>query len=108
MIRDTSLVTNMDVKNTPNTKKSESAVICFKRDARPTTGFSTFSFLNPSSTHSIISSVPKVRQSISSISFSVGGVITMAMIAAKTDTVSMGSFFRNSSAFFIFLLPFAG
>ena len=66
------------------------------------------SFLNPSSTHSIMSSVPRVRQSISWISFSVGGVMIMATIAAKTDIVSMGSFFRNSSAFFIFLLPFTG
>ena len=30
----------------------------------------------------------------------------MAMIAAKTDIDSMGSFFRNNSAFFILLLPF--
>ena len=95
MISDTSLVTNMDVKNTPNTRNRDRVVIRFIREARRTTGSSTFSRLKPSRTHSIISRVPRVRQSMSRISCGVGGVTTRAIAAASTDRVSISSFFRN-------------
>ena len=62
-------------------------------------GRKMFSFLKPSSTVSIINSVPSVRQSISDSSSHDGGVIISAATAAKTDTVSIGSLFKNDSTF---------
>ena len=101
MIRDTSLVTNMDEKNTPKIRNRESAVIFSNREARRIRGFKTCSCLNPSRTQSIIRRVPSVRQSISDRSLTVGGVRIMAMTAAVTDTTSMGSLLRNEKIRFI-------
>ena len=42
-----------------------------------------------------------MRQSISVNSFHDGGVIINAAIAAETDTVSIGSLFKNDNTFFI-------
>ncbi len=100
MISDTSLVTNMDVKKTPNIRKRERATIVFNLEASPMTGRRTFSFLNPSRTQSIIRSMPRVCQSMSFISPHVGGVIKSEMIAAMTARVSINSFFKNPSIFF--------
>ena len=94
MISDTSLVTNMEEKNTPKTRKSDSEVIRFSRPARLTRGRRRFSCLKPSSTQSIISSVPSVCQSMSRTSCGEGGVMIRAMAAASRDRVSIISFFR--------------
>ena len=59
------------------------------------------SFLKPSRTVSIIKSVASVCQSISRMSAGVGGVISIAAIAAMTETVSMGSFFNREIILFI-------
>ena len=64
MIRETSLVTNMDVKNTLKTKKNVSAIIepsllVFRRS-----GENMFSFLKPSSVLRSMKSVARVFQSI--------------------------------------------
>ena len=94
MISETSLVTNMDVKKTPKTRNSVSVVIRFIRAARRISGRKIFSFLKPSSTHSIISRVPSVRQSISRSSRSDGGVMIKATTAASSDSVSIISFLK--------------
>ena len=106
-MRDTSLVTNMEEKNTPKTRNRERTDIRFRLDARDTRGRKTFSRLNPSSTLSIMNSVPKVRQSMSARSRFVGGVMTSATAAASSDTASMGSFFRRDRTFFMTVdIPF--
>ena len=101
MIRDTSFVTNIDVKKTPKIRKSERAVIVFSFEASPTTGLKTFSFLKPSKTQSIISSIPRVCQSIFDMSSLSGGVINKEMTAASTASVSISSFLRKLSIFFM-------
>ena len=101
IISETSLVTNMEVKNTPKIKNSESAVMRLSPEAKRTMGISTFSCLKPSSTQSIISRVPRVCQSMSRSSCVLGGVMNSAAIAAAADTVSMSSFLRNPVIVFI-------
>ena len=108
MISDTSLVTNMEQKKTPKIRNREREVIRFRLDARPTRGRRTFSCLNPSRTHSIIRRVPRVCQSISSISCAEGGVMMRAIPAARRDNVSISSFFRKLNIFFIRFCPFRG
>ena len=98
MMSETSFVTNIDEKKTPKMRKSERDVMCLKCAARRTTGASTFSRLKPSSTVSIIRSVPSVRQSIDEMSRADGGVITSETMAASTESVSMGSLFKYSRA----------
>ena len=41
----------------------------------------------------LIRSIAVIADAFNNLSDGAGGVITIAMIAAKTDTVSMGSFF---------------
>ena len=101
MISETSLVTNMDVKKTPKTRKRVRVVMRCIREARRISGRKMFSFLNPSSTHSIIRSVPRVRQSISLSRRSEGGVMIMAAAAASSDRVSIISRLKKPSTFFI-------
>ena len=91
-ISETSLVTNMEEKNTPNTKKSESPAIVPMRPVRRRSGRNTFSCLNPSKTVSIINSVPSVRQSMAESNAFDGGVINKESAAASSATGSMGSF----------------
>ena len=99
MMRDTSLVTNIEEKNTPKMRNKLRVVIRLRSAARATRGRNTFSRLNPSSTHSIMRSVPSVRQSMSVSRCFVGGVMIRATAAASNDTVSMGSFFKNPRTF---------
>ena len=105
MIRETSLVTIMEVKKTPKTRNRVRVVIRFIRAARQIRGRKMFSFLNPSRTHSIISSVPSVRQSISPSSRAEGGVMIIAATAASKDRVNIISRFKNPKIFFINPLP---
>ena len=91
-ISETSLVTNMDVKNTPNTRNSDSPAMVPMRPVRRSTGRNTFSCLNPSSTVSIMNSVPSVRQSMAESRAFDGGVISRESAAASSATGSMGSF----------------
>ena len=104
MISETSLVTNIEEKNTENTRNSDSPAMERMLPASPSSGRKMFSFLKPSSTVSIINSVPSVRQSISDSSSHDGGVIISAAIAARTDTVSIGSLFKNDNTFIFFTL----
>ena len=106
IISETSFVTNIDVKNTPNIRNSEILVIFLSFDASDTTGRRTFSCLKPSSTQSIISSVASVRQSMSLSSRLLGGVMNIAATAAAADIVSISSFFRNALTLFIFIIFF--
>ena len=97
MIRDTSLVTNMDVKNTPKIRNRERVSMVEKRALSMIRGLKIFSCLKPSSTQSIMSSVPRVLQSTADKSAGEGGVIKSDITAASSDTVSIASFFRNST-----------
>ena len=106
MISDTSLVTNMEQKKTPKIRNRDREVIRFRLEASPTRGRRTFSCLNPSRTHSIIRSVPRVCQSISRISCAEGGVMISAIPAARRDSVSISSFFRKLRILFITFIPF--
>ena len=99
MIRETSLVTNMDVKNTLKTKKNVSAIIepsllVFRRS-----GENMFSFLKPSSVLRSMKSVARVFQSIDERRFFDGGVMNNDAIAAMRATESMSSFLKNASVF---------
>ena len=105
MISDTSLVTNMELKNTPKIRKRERLVIRFSPPASRTRGRRTFSCLKPSSTQSIIKRVPRVRQSMSFSSRAEGGVISRAIPAASSERVSISSFFKNPSSCFITVSP---
>ena len=100
------MVTNMEVKKTPKTRKSVRVVMRFMRPARRISGRKMFSFLKPSRTQSIISSVPRVRQSISRSSRCDGGVMIMAASAARRDRVSIISFLKKASIFFMSKFPF--
>ena len=102
IIKDTSFVTNIDVKKTPKIKNSESVAIVLNFLLKLITGSKIFSCLKPSRTHNIIKRVPSVCQSISFISAFVGGVINKETTAASTATVSIISFFKNSNTFFIY------
>lgn len=101
IISETSFVTNIEVKNTPKIRNSESAVVVPSPDARFSTGRRTFSFLKPSRMQSIIKRVPRVRQSIPARKSALGGVIISPAAAARSDTVSIKSFFKKSRAFFM-------
>ena len=101
MIRETSLVTNMEEKKTPKIRNREREAMRFRLPARLTSGRRTFSCLKPSSTHSIIRSVPRVRQSMFPTSSAEGGVMTIATAAASRDRVSIISFFRKPRTRFI-------
>ena len=93
-IRDTSFVTNMEEKKTPNTRKRDSPATVPIRPVSLSSGRKTFSCLNPSKTVSIMNSVPRVRQSIFSSSAADGGVMISEIRAASAATGSMGSFLR--------------
>jgi hypothetical protein len=95
MISETSLVTNMDVKNTPNIRKKLSDTMLLKRELKRIRGKKRSSCLKPSNTVSIIKRVPRVCQSILDKSVLSGGVINNEMTAAASATGSMGSFFMN-------------
>ena len=99
MISDTSLVTNMELKNTPKIRKSESPAMDLKLAASLISGLKSFSCLKPSSTVSIIKRVPSVCQSIFWIRSGVGGVMNSDMRAAASDTSSIGSFFITAFIF---------
>ena len=105
MMSETSLVTNIDVKNTPKTRNSESAVIFPRRAANAAIGRSTFSRLKPSSTHSIIKSVPSVRQSISRRRLGVSGVMISEAAAASRESASIFSRIRKENSFFMGIHP---
>ena len=102
MISETSLVTNIDVKKTPNTRKSESDAMLLKRVLNLMMGLKMLSFLKPSRTVSIMNRVPRVRQSMLRMSVALGLVMTKDARAAMTESVSIISFLRNSRIFFIF------
>jgi hypothetical protein len=95
------LVTNIEVKKTPKIRKSDRDVIRLSREATPASGRSTFSRLKPSSTQSIIRSVPRVRQSMSRSRAFVGGVMISAAAAASRESVSISSFFRKAVTCFM-------
>ena len=97
MISDTSLVTNIDVKNTPKTRNSDRPTMVCIRRVSWISGRKMFSCLNPSSTVSIIKSVASVRQSMSDHSRTLGGVMNSAMTAAASDTNSMASLLTSPS-----------
>ena len=101
IIKETSFVTNIEVKNTPKIKNSESAVIVLKPAPSRMSGRKMFSFLKPSSTVSIIKSVPSVCQSIDFNNAAEGGVIKSDITAAITATKGMGSFFISEIIFFM-------
>ena len=94
MIKLTSFVTNIDEKNTPNTRNRDRPAIVRIRPVRRSSGRNTFSCLNPSRTVSIIKSVPSVRQSIAFSRAFDGGVMSRETSAASTATGSIGSFLR--------------
>ena len=100
MISDTSLVTNMDEKNTQQIRKNDSPLMVVKRPAKRMKGRKMFSCLKPSSTVSIMNSVPRVRQSMEEMSERSGGVMKNDITAARTARVSIISFFRKSMIFF--------
>ena len=91
----------MEEKKTPKTRNRDREAIRFRPPARLTRGRRRFSCLKPSRTHSIIRSVPRVRQSISRSSRGEGGVMTSAASAASRDSVSIISFFRKERIRFI-------
>ena len=100
MMSDTSFVTNIEVKNTPNTKNSPSPTADFILPARRIIGLKIFSFLNPSSTVSIKKSVPRVRQSISPSRLTLGRTTHTTMRAATTATHTIASRFTVSKKSF--------
>jgi hypothetical protein len=105
MMSDTSFVTNMDVKNTPNIKNSDSLGIVLNLEASLTIGSNTFSRLKPSNTRSIINNTPKVRQSRFLNNSTDGGVINREMIAAISEIESIISFFIMLIMVFKKILP---
>ena len=102
MMRDTSLVTNMEEKNTPNTRNRDRGAIRSIFALRDTKGRSRFSCLKPSSTVSIMKRVPRVRQSTARSREASGGVMKRETAAASRDTVSISSFFRKRRIGFIY------
>ena len=102
IIRDTSLVTNMELKKTPNIRKSESPAMDLKFALSFIRGLNSFSCLKPSKTVSIINRMPSVLQSMEESSAFDGGVNSSDTAAATTATGSIGSFFKNIISFFIF------
>ena len=101
MISETSLVTNMDVKKTPKTRKRDSPVMLLKRVLNLIMGLKMFSFLKPSRTVSIMNRVPKVRQSMFRTSAMLGFVISIDTRAAIIASVSIISFLKNCRIFFM-------
>ena len=92
----------MDVKKTPNTRKSESDAMLLKRVLNLMMGLKMLSFLKPSRTVSIMNRVPRVRQSMLRMSVALGLVMTKDARAAMTESVSIISFLKKSRIFFIF------
>ena len=101
MMSDTSLVTNIEVKNTPNMRKSERLAIVENPELSLRRGRNRSSCLKPSRTVSIMKSIPRVCQSMAKIRFLDGGVMKSDMTAARSDTGSIGSFLISNSNFFI-------
>ena len=101
IISDTSLVTNIDVKKTPKTRKRERVTMVVSPEPSLRSGLNRFSCLKPSSTVSIMKSIPRVCQSIAVSSSFVGGVMSSDISAASSDTGSIGSFFMSCNNFFI-------
>ena len=101
MMSDTSLVTNMEEKNTPKTRNSDKPAMVLILRVRRMTGRKMFSRLKPSSTVSIMKSVASVFQSISVSRRALGGVIISAATAAVRETSSMTSFLAISRARFM-------
>ena len=101
MMRDTSLVTNMLEKNTPNTRKKLSPNMVENFSVSRRTGRNRFSCLKPSSTLSSINRVARVFQSMAFTRSALGGVITSDTSAAATLTTSIASFFRKEMTVFI-------
>ena len=101
MISETSLVTNMEEKNTPKIRKKDIPTIEVSFWESLMSGQKMFSFLNPSNTVSIIKSVTSVCQSMLPIRVISGFVISSESAAANSDTASIGSRFNNASSFLI-------
>ena len=101
IIKETSLVTNMEEKNTPKIKNRDRIIMLEKWDVSRMIGRKIFSCLNPSRTISIIKSVPRVCQSIREKMSLLGGVIRKDNSAARTESQSIGSFFKKVKTFFI-------
>ena len=101
IINDTSFVTNIEEKNTPKIKKSDKTAMLENFDVRRMIGRKMFSCLNPSSTINIIKSVPSVCQSMREKMSLLGGVIRNESSAARTESHSIGSFFKKVRIFFI-------
>ena len=99
IIRDTSFVTNIDDRNTENTKKIVMAFCDVMRLVFRRRGRKMFSFLKPSRIVRSIKSVPKVRQSIAFTRAAVGGVMNSEITAASTLTTSINSFFIQLKIF---------
>ena len=100
IMSDTSFVTNIDVKNTANTRNSPSPTADFILPARRIIGLKMFSFLNPSSTVSIKNSVPSVRQSISFKIVDEGRTTHTTTKAASIATHTIASFLTPSKKSF--------
>ena len=101
MMRETSLVTNMEEKNTENTRNRESPAMEPILLVSRIRGRKIFSFLKPSNTVSIMKSMARVCQSISAKSVGLGGVISRETSAASRETESIRSFLNSSTIFFI-------
>ena len=101
IIRDTSFVTNIEVKNTPKMKNKESVAIVLKFELNLIRGLKRLSCLKPSKTVSIMKRVPRVCQSMFLSNPLSGGVIIKETKAAINETRSIGSFFIVSAIFFI-------
>lgn len=97
MISDTSFVTNIDEKNTQQIRKNDSPGMVMNRFAKRMNGRKMFSCLKPSSTVSIMNSVPSVRQSMPESRSLLGGVMNIAMTAAASARVSIISFLKKAA-----------
>lgn len=96
IIRDTSFVTNIDEKNTQNTKKMVRVLIRERFLVFLRSGAKMFSLLNPSRTVRSMKSVASVRQLMSCRSSIEGGVIKSEIAAARSDAESMISFLKRA------------
>ena len=76
----------------------------FILEVRRMSGAKILWVLNPSSTERSMKSVARVCQSMEERSSLLGGVMKREISATASDTVSMGSFFRNDVTLFIFFL----
>ena len=101
IIRETSFVTNIEVKNTAKTKKKVRPFMDLRRLVRFKRGLKIFSFLKPSRTVKSIKRVQRVFQSIEERRSFEGGVIKSEIRAARSETESIMSFLNRALVLFI-------